>query len=338
MKKTNILFVHPLVGNAYELYKAFNRNPSVHITSLLENVGIPKHSLWYRIRYKLKLHQDVYDINNKLLMYDFSDIDIAFVVKGNEILPSTLKKIKKKFPNVHLIHWSLDDMSGWHTKSIFTHFSIKFFDTVFTTKTYNIEKLVKMKAKRISYTNQAYSKDIHIKPVDCNTKFKHDVLFIGRAEKERFKSMEYLAENGIKINIYGTSWNKPIYKNHHSNLIIHDEPLYNENYAYAIACSKVVLSFLSKINNDLHTSRSVEIPACGGFMLAERTSEHIALFEEDQEAVYFSSDEELLEKVQYYLQHEIERKQIAVNGLSRCVRSGYSYDDMAKNILMKIND
>ncbi|HEO99504.1 MAG TPA: hypothetical protein ENO02_09435, partial [Epsilonproteobacteria bacterium] len=226
MSKKNILFVHPLTGNAYELYKAFDRNPNVNIISLLDSTAKSKPSLLSKIRYKLKLHQDVYEINKKLLSYDISNMDILFVVKGNEIHPKTLKKLKKKFPSMTLIHWALDDMSGWHTKSIFLHFGLKLFDIVYTTKTYNLSQLKDMGVKNVKYINQAYSQDIHAKPKHCEPQFSHKVLFIGRAEIERFRSMEFLAKNDIEINIYGIGWHKQIYQNHHKNLIIHDMPLY----------------------------------------------------------------------------------------------------------------
>lgn len=338
MKKVNILFVHPLTGNAYELYKAFDRNSKVNIIPLLGSTIKSKNSLLKKIRFKLKLQQDIYEINKKLLSYDMSKIDIIFVVKGNEISPSTLKKIKNKYPAITLINWSLDDMSGWHTKSIFSHFSLKLFDIVYTTKTYNLSQLKGMGIKNVKYLNQAYSEDIHKEPKYCESHFSHEVLFIGRAEKERFQSMEFLAKNNIVVNIYGTGWHKKAYQNHHKNLIIHDTPLYNQDYSNTIGCSKINLAFLSKINCDLHTSRSVEIPACGGFMLAERTTEHCELFTEDKEAIYFSSDEELLEKVHYYLKHNEERKAIAEAGLKRCLTSGYSYDDMIDKILKNLDE
>ena len=77
----------------------------------------------------------------------------------------------------------------------------------------------------------------------------------------------------------------------------------------------------------------MEIPACGAFMLAERTDEHLRLFEEGKEAAYFGSNEELLEKVRYYLNHEDERRMIASAGRKRCLDSGYSHHERLKYML-----
>lgn len=87
------------------------------------------------------------------------------------------------------------------------------------------------------------------------------------------------------------------------------------------------------MNFDQQTSRTMEIPGCGGFMMAERTEEHRRLFEEDREAVFFSSNEELLAKCRYYLSHEEERKRIATAGHQRCIMSGYSNETGIRKML-----
>jgi len=41
----------------------------------------------------------------------------------------------------------------------------------------------------------------------------------------------------------------------------------------------------------------VEIPACGSLLLAERTPEHLELFEEGREAEFYGTEQEMLEKI-----------------------------------------
>ncbi|MGY8914245.1 MAG: glycosyltransferase family protein, partial [Flavobacteriales bacterium] len=112
--------------------------------------------------------------------------------------------------------------------------------------------------------------------------------------------------------------------------------IFSEDYSKALQAFKISLCFLRKINFDQQTTRTMEIPACGGFMVAERTQEHLELFEEDREAAYFSSNEELLEKCRYFLAHDDERKKVAAAGLKRCKTSGYSNEKTVKKMLDKV--
>ena len=47
--------------------------------------------------------------------------------------------------------------------------------------------------------------------------------------------------------------------------------------------------------------RTFEIPASKGFMLHEKSEEVMDFFEEGKEAEYFSSPEEVLDKLKFYL-------------------------------------
>ena len=86
----------------------------------------------------------------------------------------------------------------------------------------------------------------------------------------------------------------------------------------------------------MQTQRSIEIPACGGFMLAEQTDEHLELFEEGKEVEFFENENELLDKINYYLSHPEERKKIAAAGRKRCLKSGYSNQDRMNEMFAHI--
>ena len=145
--------------------------------------------------------------------------------------------------------------------------------------------------------------------------------------------MFFLAKNGIKVEIWGNDWNKCPFK--HDNLKIHYSFLYKEKYSKTIYKSKINLNFLKKINDDVITSRSLEIPASGGFMLAERTEAQKKIFKENVEADYFSSKEELLRKTKFYLNNEMLKK-IETKGYNKCIKSNYSMSAQMSMILKKI--
>ena len=90
------------------------------------------------------------------------------------------------------------------------------------------------------------------------------------------------------------------------------------------------------MNNDLQTTRTMEIPACGGFMLAERTAEHENLFEEGKEAEFFSHNEELYEKCLKYLNDDYLRNKVAKAGYNKCIKAGYSNFDTIKAVIERI--
>ena len=260
------------------------------------------------------------------------------------IRPATLKTIKKNLPNIRIVSYSEDDMFAKHNHSIYYLGCLPLYDFIFTTKSYNInsEELPSLGAKNVVFVEQAFDRNIH-RPFQVNDKdrieFGSDVSFVGSYEKTRAKRALFLAESNVKVRVWGNGWRKWVGK--HPGLKIENTPLYNKNYIKALCATKINLGFLRKINRDLHTSRTFEIPACGGFMLAERTSEHQRLFEENKEAVYFdiNNPKELLEKVRYYLDHEEERETIAKAGHKRCLKSGYSHHDrlawMLKQVFLK---
>jgi hypothetical protein len=104
-------------------------------------------------------------------------------------------------------------------------------------------------------------------------------------------------------------------------------------YRVALHGAAIALCLVRRANRDGHAMRTFEIPACGAFMLAERTEEHLALFREGQEAAFFGSSEELVSKVRYYLAHADERRRIAQAGYNRIVNGGNTYRDRLSELV-----
>ncbi|WP_415955300.1 CgeB family protein [Phocaeicola coprophilus] len=302
-------------------------------------------SLWYRIAYHLFLYGLPVRIpenqkENEQIVKKVSSThyDIIWIDKGVTIYPETLKYIKEKSPQTIIISYSPDNMALRHNQSQQYLECIPLYDFIITNKSYILNDMRKLGAKDIRFINNSYESSFHYPRILTNEDYKQlggDIGFVGAWEKERCESILYLAKHGLNVRVWGGGkWLK--YKGMYPNLVIENKGLYSEDYSKSFQAFKISLCFLRKINYDQQTTRTVEIPACGGFMIAERTAEHKAMFEEGKEAEFFSSNEELLEKCQYYLIHEKERKQIADAGLKRCQISGYSNENTIRNVIESI--
>lgn len=295
------------------------------------NTSVVQTSLRYRVAYHLFLYglpiclPDEVGANRKIReLVSKNYYDIVWIDKGITINPQTLLFIKKVSPTTKIVSYSPDNMALRHNQSQNYLKCIPLYDFHFTTKSYILGDMHRLGATCIYFTNKLYEPKFHYPHQLTNdeiARLGEDVGFIGAWEKERCESILYLAQHGIKVKVYGGGkWKK--YKDI-PNLTI-CPGLFSDDYPKALQAFKISLCFLRKINLDQQTSRTMEIPACGGFMLAERTKEHLALFEEGKEAEFFSTNEELLKKCQYYLSHDEERQCIAKAGTLRCKKSGYS--------------
>jgi len=259
--------------------------------------------------------------------------DIIWIDKGLQMKPATIKILKNKFPYIKIIHYSPDDMFNPNNQTNNYLNCIPLYDLHVTTKSYNVAELYYVGAKKVIFVNNAYAPEVH-KPYTLTAKEKEkyssDVSFIGGPEKERAESINWLAKNGIYITVWGKGWEK--YLTNNPNIVIKSGWFPDEEYCKIICATKINIAFLRKVNRDLQTTRTMEIPACGGFMLAERTDEHMELFKEDEEAAFFSDNEELKRKIVYYLENENERKVIALGALKRCKDSGYDNITMVKKV------
>ena len=77
--------------------------------------------------------------------------------------------------------------------------------------------------------------------------------------------------------------------------------------------------------------RVLEIMACQGFVLVNYQEDLAKEFEDGKELVMYRSLDEMVEKVQYYLEHEEERKQIARAGYEKVLRE-YNYATKLRKI------
>jgi hypothetical protein len=194
-------------------------------------------------------------------------------------------------------------------------------------------------ARDVIKIQTAYEPIIHYSPsAGWSDKDRNrEVSFIGTPYDDRADTLNKLSQTGeFQVAISGNhrSWQRALSSDAFARLYREGE-LFQQQYREAIWRSKINLSFLTRSNQDEFVHKSFEIAACGGFLLAERSEGHLQRFREDEEAVFFSTFDECLQKIRRYLNDEPTRARIAAAGLARAQRDGYHNDHQVSLILQR---
>jgi spore maturation protein CgeB len=254
--------------------------------------------------------------------------DVLWLEKALTIRQESLAGFKVRQPQCVIAGFSPDDMTARIYQSVHFLRHAGLYDVFFTTKGFRCAELHSLGIRDVRPVGNSYDPSTH-KPCGTNAGCAPVLGFAGRYEPERCRSIRFLVDAGLPVRVWGTGrWPRsPV------GYDLRTGGAWGEDYAVAMCSVAIGLGFLTKLVREESTTRSVEIPACGTFLLAERTDEHLALFREGLEAEYFSSDEELAEKARYYLSHPHQRRRIAEAGLLRCQVAGYSHHNRLKQMI-----
>ena len=262
--------------------------------------------------------------------------DLCYVDGGELVTPPIIKLLRKYAARV--INYSIDDPLGGRDgpRAIAYCLSVSHYDLCVVMRERNIAEARKLGAKDVLRVFMSADELSHAPQALTQSdisKWGSDVLFLGTWFPERGPFLIDLVRHGISISIRGSNWHKapewemlrPFWKGGH---------VQGRDYAKAIQCAKVNLGMLSKGNRDLHTTRSMEIPALGGLLCAERTTEHDALYEDGREALFWSDAKECALKCHSALANFDFSRRIADAGRVRALANG-NYNE---KVLTKILD
>jgi len=249
--------------------------------------------------------------------------DVAWFEWPRMVSRKTLELLRSAWPKTTFVCFQDDNPFGSRRghQCLWRRFvdNIPFYDLHFVKRPSDLANFQRAGARRAAICTTGYYEPIFEfeSPADP----QKDVLFVGTAMDHRVKFLENLVmKRGLPIDLHGGRWHRSRIPRERLSPAI-----YGADYAAAIRDHKISLGFVSSSNHDEYTMRSLEIPAAGGFLLAERTPFHQKLFREGVEAEFFSSVDECAEKIHYYLGHDEERKRIAENGSRRCREGGYGW-------------
>jgi spore maturation protein CgeB len=261
--------------------------------------------------------------------------DLCYVDGGEFVTPSIIKRFRRHAPTV--LNYSIDDPLGIRepARSIPYRQSVPFYDLCVVVRPENVDEAKRLGAKDVMRVFRSSDEVAHAPrtvTAALADRWQADVLFLGTWFPERGPFLVDLIKRGVPLSIRGANWNKapewPTLKS-----CFKGGQLQGDDYALALQCAKVNLGLLSKGNRDLHTTRSLEIPAVGGLLCAERTTEHLEMYVDGEEAVFWDGAEECATVCLEVLRDEERRKRIAAAGHARSIVNANHNETIVRSIV-----
>lgn len=295
----------------------------------------------YRTGYQLVQRSLEARFNDTLKKIASNDFDLVWVSSGELIGPGIIQLLKTVAPRVVL--YNEDDPTGRRDGQRF--FQVKHSLKHYELCVIRIEKpeveFHQLGARNLLKHYLEYDEVAHAPFADREkipAHLRSEVAFIGtwmRGEnRDRF--LLELINRGVPVAIWGGHWEKsPIFNS--IKPFYRGGPVLNRDYVAAIQGAKVCLGMLSKQNRDQHTRRSVEVPFAGGLLCAERTAEHLNLYEEGKEALFWNDANECASICLDLLQSPQRVDQIRAAGRKRILELKLGNEDLCRRVLAELN-
>lgn len=269
--------------------------------------------------------------------------DYFFTQKGEILRPEFIKTIKDK--GLTTIFWCFDAaMEEWYIPIAREH------DFVFTNVEDHVFRLREEGIKNAKWLHQGFApeffgidKDEEVPEGPCYS----EVAMIGSMGTPIYKKRCALAirlrKEKIDIKWWGgrlarqpRNWRYFLGGIHRSWA---GTEVYMHDFADVIRHTKIFIGEDADIpiQGRYLSNRSFAVMGCGGFYLCRRTLGVEYAFEIGKEIDVFDTDDEMIEKVRYYLRKEDERKRIAMAGQKKVLET-YTYKKQMEQMFTWINE
>ena len=259
--------------------------------------------------------------------------DIILIGKGRWFTPAALDAARK-VSGAMLVNWATDDPFNRADNSRELLKSIPLYDLYVCTKKEIMSDVRRAGCVNTAYVRFGYKPAVHFPEAAATDeergRFECDVMFAGGCDAHRSAYFAALirAQPAVKLRLYGMYWERVrALRPYARGLAV------GRDYRLAVGGAKIAVNLVRRANRDDHVMRTFEIPACGGFMLTERSDTHDELFSEGNEAAFFSSPDEFVAAVSAYLGRDQDRMRMAAAGHRKITQGKHTYGDRLAEIV-----
>lgn len=261
----------------------------------------------------------------------FHEIDLI-IVTHDYIDPIQFKLIRSNYPKVIIVLWFPDHIANFGK----AFFLLCDYDYFFFKDHYVVKKLNALLGNRVKYLAECFFDNGYVPTFNDNKDYDCDVLCIGNFHPWRVLFYESIKRlQNLNMKFYGMG--PPIWiKGFFLNDIYCNRPLFGINKNAAFNNSKICLNnlFYGEINGV--NVRTFEICGSGGFQLINESDAVAELFKIGEEIVTFSDQNDLLEKIDYYMKNDSLRIAIARAGFNRAMKD-HKYENRIDEIFKLVS-
>ncbi len=265
-----------------------------------------------------------------------TEAQILLACKGNDIKPRTLIRLQQTgvrtvnfYPDYHYDHPRISARL------------IDTFDLFVTTKIFHLDHLRERFGEgRFTHIPHGYASEVHrpLYPVGGVERYEWDISYVGTASHYKVEWLAAIAEAfpDRRFAVFGHGWRKLAAGTPLERYVM-GRPMLGDYLAKVYE--------LSRINIGVHygphhrtgwidhvSTRTFEIPACGGFALHIDSAELRTYYDVPHEMAVFSTPTDLIEAIDHYLRNDEERRAIIHRGYARTVPA-YGTDRRAVELL-----
>lgn len=307
----------------------------------LVNMENKKHEIIYFPLDEIMTEFGQEEMNSKLLkkVEEIKPNLCFFCLFTDEIYPETIKKITDS--GITTYNWFCDD--HWRFDNYSKYYAPNF-SFISTTDSQAPDKYKKIGYKNCLKTQWACNHFLYKQTeIFDDLNFTSEVSFVGQIHSDRKRIITELLNKNIKVDCFGKGWpNGKISQEKMIDKFLKSKINLNltkgSGYFTLVSIGRI---FIGKKNDkfflksplkwsenfkaflghqrDQIKGRNFEIPGCGGFLITSDADNLKEYYQDGKEIVVFKDTNDLINKIKYYLDHEEERKNIALAGYQRTI-------------------
>lgn len=259
--------------------------------------------------------------------------DIFIYFTTAKVLFGTIATLKTINPNLKVI-WVWPDTPLNMQEHNYAISQLVDITATYSKSTINVFE--QLRFKNIHWVPLAGDNLTHYKPVIENNDFKCDISFVGRWDIKRERVLKIISNNfrNVNIDIHGPLWKKKVTDKILKNNI-KGNGFYGEALAVSFNRSRININQIDDTNFPAANMRFFEIPTAGGLELTSSCPEMENEFLHKKHLLYYKNENEMLENIQWILDHPEESTEIRKNG-QQLLLSNHTYIHRLEMILKKI--